>query len=53
MKIAIIIFISITLALNFVSSLNSIHDKKNTSYANCLWDALMVFAWGCIVRFYL
>lgn len=54
MKTAIIIFISVSLSLDFISSLISTHeDGKNTSYINCLWSALMVFAWGYIGRFYL
>ena len=54
MKIAIIIFISITLSLNFVSSLVTIGIEKD-SHANrydCIWNALIVFAWGCLLRWW-
>lgn len=55
MKIAIIIFISITLSLNFVSSLVTVGIEKN-SRANrydCIWNALIILAWGCLLRWWI
>lgn len=54
MKIAIIIFISITLTLNFISSLATIGIERDTrvNRYDCIWNALIVFAWGCLLRWW-
>ena len=55
MKIALILFISITLSLNFVSSLVTIgieRDSRANRY-DCIWNALLVLAWGMILRGYI
>ena len=54
MKTIAMIFISVSLSLDFVASLISTRkDGKNTSYVNCIWTALMILAWGYVGRFYL
>ena len=54
MKIALILFISITLSANFVSSLATIGVERD-SRANrfdCVWNALLILAWGMILRWW-
>ncbi len=54
MKIALILFISITLSLNLVSSLVTIGIERDTraNRYDCVWNALLVLAWGCVLRWW-
>ena len=54
MKIVLILFISITLSLNFVSSLVTIGIERDTraNRYDCVWNALLVLAWGCVLRWW-
>ena len=55
MKIALVLFISITLSLQFVASLVTIGVEKDTrsNRYDCIWNALLVLAWGMILRGYI
>ena len=55
MKIALILFISITLSLQFIASLTTIgieRDTRSNRY-DCIWNALLILAWGMILRGYI
>ena len=54
MKNLAAIFLSVSLALDFVASFFSTkEDKRATTYINCIWSALVILAWGYVARGYL
>jgi hypothetical protein len=53
MKLIVIIFISVSLLIDFFASLISTREEESTvSAVNCIWSALIIFAWAYILRGY-
>ena len=54
MKLILVLFISITLTLNFVASLVTVGAERDTriNRYDCVWNALLILAWGCMLRWW-
>ena len=55
MKIILVLFISITLTLNFMASLATVGAERDTriNRYDCVWNALLILAWGCMLRWWI